>query len=253
MKSELKSLNVVAAMLLALVMGGCAQTHYSDGTKAGYCIGASCMVKALMPAAALDAGRNPNGDFVRPSSDKLKLGQSTYGQVVELLGNPSKSRTEANPDGTKLKIITYSYVPAKGGETSGSGVLAERELSYFFLIPIGGDGGFTSSYTSNRYKLVGQQLSSSFKSDNTNFDETKIAGIVKGQSTQAEVIQLFGEPSASFIAPMVKDASGEVEAIEYRYQAATSSDSKAFSKVLRVAFDDRGLASDIKYTSSDNK
>lgn len=255
MKSVLKSLIVVAALFLAFAMGGCAQTHYSDGTKAGYCIGAPCLVQALMPAAALDVGRNPNGDFVRPSPDKLKLGQSTYGQVVELMGNPSKSRSEANSDGTKVKIITYSYVPAKGGATLESGVLPVRELSYFFLIPIGGDGGFTSSYTSNRYKLVGQQLSSSFKSDNSNFDETKMSGIVKGRTTQAEVIQLLGMPSASFIAPMVKEASGEVEAIEYNYQVArgaTSSDAKAFSKALRIAFDDKGLASDIRYTSSGN-
>lgn len=229
---------------------GCAQTHYSDGTKAGYCIGAACLVKAVMPAAALNMGRNPNGDYVRPGPDTLKLGQSNYSQVVELMGTPSKVRKEAKSAGNKVQIITYFYGAQTGGEPLESGVRPERELSYYFLIPPGGDGGFTSAYTSNRYKLVGQQFTSSFKSDNSNFDETKISGIIKGKTTQAEVIQLLGRPSASFIAPMVNEAS--TEAIEYRYQTTPgSADAKFFLKALRIEFDDKGLASNVDYTSSD--
>lgn len=240
MKSVLKSLIVVAAFFLAFAMGGCAQTHYSDGTKAGYCIGAPCLVQALMPAAALDVGRNPNGDFVRPSSDKLKLGQSTYGQVISLMGQPTKV-SEVKLNGKTVQIITYFY-SASEGEPLEAGVIPARGLSYFFIA----DSIFTGSNP-----LVGQQYYSSFKSDNSNFDETKISGIRKGQSTQAEVIQLLGMPSASFIAPMVDKPSDE--AIEYRYQTTRSETSKLLSKVLRIAFDDKGFASDVEYTSSGNK
>lgn len=253
MESVSKRLIVISTLFLAASLAGCAQTHYSDGTKAGYCIGASCLVQAIMPDAALDVGRNPNGDFVRPSLDTFKLGQATYGQVVDKMGNPTTYRTEANPDGTKLKIITYSYVSANGKDGLNSAVPPVRELVFYFLIPIGGDGGFTSAYTSNRYKLVGQKFTSTFKSDSANYDDTKMSGIVKGKSNLAEVVQVLGNPSASFVTPMVKEASGEIEAIEYT-RADTSSDAEAGNnKTLRIAFDDKGLASDIEYTSSDNK
>jgi len=252
MESGSKRLIVIPTLLLAASLAGCAQTHYSDGTKAGYCIGASCLVKAIMPAAAMDVGRNPNGDFVRPSLDAFKLGQATYGQVVDKMGNPTSIRTEPNPDGTKLKIITYSYVAANAKDALNSAVPPARELAMYFLIPIGGDGGFTSAYTSNRYKLVGQKFSSTFPSDDANYDDTKISGIVKGKSNLAEVVQVLGNPSAAFVTPMVKDASGEIEAIEYT-SAGTSGEAGVGSKTLRIAFDDKGLASDIGYTSSDKK
>jgi hypothetical protein len=240
MKSVLKSLIIVGGLFLAFAMGGCAQTHYSDGTKAGYCIGASCLVKAVLPAAALDVGRNPNGDFVRPSQDALKFGQSTYGQVISLMGQPTKV-SEAKLNGKTVKIITYFY-SATGGEPLEAGVIPARGLSYFFI---------ADSFFNNSDPLVGQQYYSSFKSDNSNFDETKISSILKGKSTQAEVIQQLGTPSASFIAPMVDKPFAE--AIEYRYQATRGETSKLFSKVLRIAFDDKGIASDVEYTSSGNK
>lgn len=256
MKNISKRFTGVPALFLVASIAGCAQTHYSDGTKAGYCIGAPCLIQAIMPAAALDVGRNPNGDFVRPSRDKIKLGQATYGQVVDLMGNPSTFRTEVNPDGTKLKIITYSYVAPKGKDALVSDVPPARELTFYFLIPVGGDGGFTSSYTSNRYMLVGQKFSSTVQSDNANYDETKISGIVKGKSTQAEVVQLLGVPSASFVAPMLKGGAGEITAIEYNYakaRAGISSDANINNKPLRIAFDEKGIASDIEYTSLGNK
>jgi hypothetical protein len=53
---------------------------------------------------------------------------------------------------------------------------------------------------------------------------------------------------------MIKETSGE--AIGYTYQAVRGglfSGIKSFIKVLRISFDDKGLVSDIEYTSSDNK
>jgi hypothetical protein len=71
---------------------------------------------------------------------------------------------------------------------------------------------------------------------------------------RADAIKLLGEPTATFIPPMVKETSGE--AIGYTYQAVRGglfSGIKNSVKILRISFDDKGFVSDIDYTSSDNK
>jgi outer membrane protein assembly factor BamE (lipoprotein component of BamABCDE complex) len=102
--------------------------------------------------------------------------------------------------------------------------------------------------------LVGKEFTSSFKSDNSNFDETKIESIIKGKTTRSEVIQLFGKPSSSFIAPMVKETSGE--AIGYVYNTTSGGVFSGFmftSIILKISFDDSNVVSDIDYVVSSNK
>ena len=102
--------------------------------------------------------------------------------------------------------------------------------------------------------VVGQEFLSSFKVDNSNFDETKISTITKGKTTRLEVVQFLGRPSASFIAPMVKETSGE--AIGYGYQTTRGSafsGFKFFNKTLRITFDDKDRVLDIEYASSGSK
>ena len=140
-------------------------------------------------------------------------------------------------NGKTVKGITYAYA-SKGGEPLEADVIPARALSYYFY----------------NDTLVGQEFISSFKSDNSNFDDKRVESIKKGQTTRAEVIKLLGEPTATFIPPMVKETSGE--AIGYAYQATRGglfSGLKSFVKVLRISFDEKGLVSDIDYTSSDNK
>ena len=175
-------------------------------------------------------------DFVRPSSGAFKLGQTTYSQIIQQMGEPEKVG-DVLKNGKNMKTITYVYA-ATAGEPLEEGVIPARALGYYF----------------HNDTLVGQSFISSFKSDNTNFDDTKIGGISKGKTTRSEVIQLLGRPSAAYITPMVKEASGE--AIGYGYQTTRGSafsGFKFFNKVLRISFDARGLVSDIEYSSSGNK
>lgn len=241
-----KSFNVVGALFLVFAMGGCAQTHYSDGTNAGYCIGLSCPVMALMPAAALTVGDNPNRDFLLPNS--LKLGKSTWADVAK-----SNSWPPLTKDGRlKIKddtVIFITYVHAGTSvEPSELGVIPSHAVTYYFLHK---PNPRPNDILNSDDILIGQQYSSSYKSDSTNFDETKVSSVIKGKSTKADVVKLLGMPSGSFTAPMV-------EALEYRYstiRVGTSGDSKlnSFTKSLRIAFNDEGLASNIVYTPSDNK
>lgn len=175
-------------------------------------------------------------DFVRPGEGAFKLGKTSYAQVVQQLGEPSKVG-EVLRNERQVKSISYSYA-STGGEPLEGGVIPARALAYFFY----------------NDTLVGQEFISSFKSDNSNFDETKIAAVRKGQTTRAETIQLMGKPSAAYVPPMVKETAGE--AIGYAYVATRGgvfSGFRIFAKVLKISFDDRDLVSDVEYASSGNK
>ena len=175
-------------------------------------------------------------DFVRTDSADLKLGQSTYPQVIAKLGAP-RSTGELLKNGETIKTITYAYA-SKGGEPLQAGVTPARAMAYYF----------------HRDVLVGQEFLSSFKSDSSDFDETRIAGIEKAKATRAEVIKVLGGPTAFFIRPMVKDTTGE--AIGYTYAATSGgvfSGLKFYRKTLRITFDGSDRVLDIDYSTSGTK
>jgi hypothetical protein len=191
----------------------------------------ACLV-SLLSALVGCAGR----DFVRPSPQDFTLGKTAYSQVIQRMGEPRRA-SDILKNGKNVKAITYVYA-SKGSEALEADVTPARALTYFFYADT----------------LVGQEFVSSFKSDNSNFDDKLVPSIRKGQSTRSDVITLMGEPTAMFIVPMVKETSGE--AIGYTYQAVRGglfSGIKNSVKSLRISFDDKGVVSDIEYTSSDNK
>ena len=172
-------------------------------------------------------------DFTRPNSETFKLGETTSSQVIQQMGEPRKTG-EALKNGKNVRTTTYVYA-ATGGEPLEEGVIPARAMSFYFY----------------NETLVGQEFLSSFKSDNSNFDDSKISGIIKGKTTRAEVIQLLGKPTATFILPMVKETAGE--AIGYTYQTTRGgafSGFKFYNKVLRITFDSGDKVLDIDYASS---
>jgi hypothetical protein len=183
---------------------------------------------AVTLSLAACAGRN----FVRPSDDAFKLGQTTYADLVQKLGEPRRQATMLR-NGKSVQIASYSYA-TNFDEPLESGVVPARAMSYYFA-----DG-----------LLVGQEFVSSFKSDNTDFDATKVSDIVKGTTARSEVIRLLGKPAGSYIFPVVKESAGP--AIGYAYSATFRGplSVKFTRKVLRVSFDAADRVSDVEYTSS---
>jgi len=175
-------------------------------------------------------------DFVRPSEEAFKLGKTSYSQVVQQLGAPRREGTLLKND-KLLKSTSYSYAAA-GGEPLEAGVIPARAMTYYFL----------------NDTLVGQEFVSSFKSDGSDFDDTKIAAIAKGRTTRAEVIQLLGRSSGSYISPMVKATSGE--AVGYTYittKGGAFTGFRFFRKSLLISFNESDQVSDIEFSSSGNK
>ncbi len=187
---------------------------------------------SLFSALAGCAGRN----FVRPTPEAIKLGRTTYPQVIQQMGEPKKVG-EVLKNGCKIKTISYAYA-ASVGEPLEEGVIPARALTYYFY----------------NDAVVGQEFISSFKSDSTNFDDNKIGSIVKGKTSRAEVIQLLGNPFASFIPPMVKETPRE--AVGYSYvttRGGPFTGFKIFRKTLKITFDEKDQVSDVDYSSSGDR
>jgi hypothetical protein len=182
-------------------------------------------------AATLSACAGKN--FVRPDAAELRVGQSSYAQVLAKMGDP-RNTGEVLTNGEKVKTITYVYA-STGGEPLEADVIPARAQSFYF----------------HNDKLVGQQFLSSFKADHSNFDDTKVTAIEKGKTTRAEVLQALGRPSATFVSPMVKETVGE--AVGYGYQTTRGgafSGFKFYHKALRVTFDAADRVLDVEYVTS---
>jgi hypothetical protein len=172
-------------------------------------------------------------NFVRPDPDTFTLGRTTYAQVVQKMGEP-RNVGSGLKNGKQVKTITYAFASVTG-QPAEAGVHPARALGYFFY----------------HDTLVGQEFISSYMSDSSNFDETKVEQIKKGRSTRADVIALMGKPTATFIAPVVKETSGE--AYGYTYQTLRGNAFTGFKhylKVLRISFDDKGVVSHVDYEST---
>jgi hypothetical protein len=187
----------------------------------------------LASTALVLAGCTAGRDFVRPASETLNLGQTTYSQVTQQLGEP-RAIGNLHKNEKNIKTISYAYA-ASMDEPLEYGVIPARSNQYFFLDDV----------------LVGHQFLSSFKSDNSYFDESKIETIQKGKTSRAEVIQLLGPPTGFYVSPMVKSTAGV--AIGYGYIAARRgpySSARFARKSLLVSFDAKDLVSDTEFSSA---
>lgn len=170
--------------------------------------------------------------FVRPQPEALVLGRTTHVEVFRQLGEPYQ-RGMSLKEGQTVMSISYAYSTATG--TSGfGGVEPARAMQFHFVKDV----------------LVGYEFTSSYKEDLTDFDDSKIAQIKKGQTTRAEVEQLLGRPEGIYAYPMIKNTSER--ALVYLYiQTRTALFSvKVNVKKLLVAFDRDEVVTDVEFTTS---
>ena len=126
----------------------------------------------------------------RVSNDTIVLGQTTLPQVKEMLGKPMQSTTETIND-YEIKSLLYGYsglLYTSGDGKDGKKVAPERKQNFYFHNDV----------------LVGQVFTSSWKEDSTAFDTDKVKSIKEGVSTRKDVETLFGQPTGSFLFPIVE-------------------------------------------------
>lgn len=181
------------------------------------------------------AGCSTGRQFVRSDTVNLRVGESSYSQVIAKMGEPYKS-SEGVKNSVKIKSLVYAFSENKPLNVVSLGYEPQRFINFLF------DGD----------TLVGQQFVSSFKEDSTNFDENKIAGFIKAKTTRSDIISILGNPSGNYIKPMINDTSRE--AIGYKYityiPPAAFQPSKTYTKTLTISFDDNDRVLNIDYSSS---
>jgi len=170
-------------------------------------------------------------DSVRPAPGSIALGRTTYEEIVRRYGRPAIEGSAPNTNG-KLTTLTYR-VTQVGARVPDDGIIPQRTIRFHLL-----DG-----------VLVGYAWTSSFLVDSTDFDERKIVELKKGQTTRAEVVALFGEPTGEYVHPLVVPP-GEIGLV-YLYQQTWAPRmplmTSTSSKSLVVTLDGNGIVTDVKF------
>jgi len=174
-------------------------------------------------------------DFVRPDTDFLKNGQTTYAQVIARMGAPRREGSVVKNERT-IKTASYAYA-ATGGKPLHEGVTPARAMGFYFYDDT----------------LVGHEFISSWAEDNSDFDESKVKDIVKGKTTRAELAQLLGKPAGHYIHPLIKPATGDAAVYAFAETSGSVFNLKFFRKVLVVTFDTAGVVADVDYSSSGSR
>jgi hypothetical protein len=169
-------------------------------------------------------------DFVRPSTDDLKLGKTTYKEVLTRMGPPRQEGSVLKNEKT-VRTATYAYATT-GGAPARPGVTPARAQSFYFHDDV----------------LVGHEFISSFAEDHSDFDESKVPGIVKGRTTRAQLQQLLGRPSGAQIYPLIKSGQGEAATYTYAQMTGSVFTAKFYRKVLVVTFEG-DVVTEVEYTS----
>jgi hypothetical protein len=193
------------------------------------------MLKRIAALAALVVLAGCAGtDFVRPGTDDLKLGKTTYKDVLAKMGAPRQEGAVLKNE-KNVRSASYAYANT-GGSPARPGVTPARAQNFYFYEDV----------------LVGHEFVSSFAEDQSDFDESRVQGIVKGRTTRAQLAQLMGKaPSGAHVYPMIKSQKGE--AAIYLYSQVTGSvfSMKFYRKLLTVTFEG-DVVSDVEFTSQGN-
>ncbi len=185
---------------------------------------------SLISLYACSAGR----EFVKPDSDSLVIGQTTYNEIHERFGKPFQEGSSMIND-LMVKSILYTYSTISE-EALYEGVTPARAMVFQF---------------SNNV-LIGHVFNSSFKSDNTDFDETKLTSIKKGETSKNKVIEIMGKPNSINVVP---DKGKQVTTYGYSYSHVKGSafNLKQYQKMAAITFDDNDIVSVVLFTTTGQK
>lgn len=174
-------------------------------------------------------------DFVRPAEGVLVVGKSTQADVTAKMGSPYQTG-DLTKNEKQLKVVQYAYA-STGGESAYPEVTPARVMAFTFY----------------NDKLTSQEFISSFKQDSTDFDGSKVPSIVKGKSTTAEVVALFGKPTGEAIYPVIKGMDDRAYIYSYSQAKGSAFNMKFYQKSLAVSFNSAGVVTDVDFVSSGDR
>jgi hypothetical protein len=181
----------------------------------------------LLVALGGCAGR----DFSRPPADSVVLGQTTEREIRSRFGDPYRQGSVLR-NGEAIKTVTYAY--AAGAGSLAGGLTPSRGLGFYFWNDV----------------LVGNEFTSSFEEDRTDFDVAKVVQIRKGETTEAAVTALLGPAPGGYIHPMIADKTGRALVYLYTQTRGSSFSLKHYQQLLVVTIGANGVVSDVQLTTA---
>ena len=169
-------------------------------------------------------------DFHRPAPAALSLGEMTKSQAMALYGEPWQSGSQI-ANGQSIEKIVYGY--SGSGDPLVSGVTPARTLDLYFHNQI----------------LVGYLFASTFKSDHTDFDQSRVGLVEEGDSC-SKVSELFGPSPGKAIYPMANERNLTVLMYTYPQTKGKMFGFDFYLKSLSVECDKNEIIIDIIYSES---
>ena len=171
-------------------------------------------------------------DFIRPQSDSLNLGSTTYDQIITNHGEPRRTGNLTR-SGIPLKTITYSYAVAVPFTTK----LSSKAMVFVF----------------DNNVLVSYDYASSFEDDKelANYDDEKVKKITNGDKKD-KVISILGRPGGEAIYPVVATKGNSIFIYSFidTYRIPFVPTARVSRKTLTISFDSNGSVVEITSTES---
>ena len=181
------------------------------------------LVGIVLAACAGCAGAR---EFVRPQPQEVALGRTTVADIVARFGSPGE-RGRTTKDGVDVVSLSYSQADA-AARSSAAGVPAARAVAFYFV----------------RDALVGYEAISTFASDSSDFDDTRVSDIRRGSTTEAELGSLVGRPSGMYIHPLAPAPGERVLAYSYAQKRGARPLAR---KQLLITLDAQGIVRDVQF------
>ncbi len=173
--------------------------------------------------------------FSCPDPGSVKLNASTRDEIEKAHPYGSQSGSLSR-NGESVEMITYTQTSVRKSLAVAKKVTPARAVTFYFLDDI----------------LVGHEFVSSFKEDHTDFDDTKVSDIKKGETTIEDVEELLGKACGQHVYPLV--SSDAERALVYGYsQVKGTFRLKTYTKILLVTFDSSGVVMDVTLQASGEK
>lgn len=193
------------------------------------------LLTATVALAALAVTGCAGTNFQRLTADNFIPGQDSSETIKSKLGKPYQEGVITKND-KQLKTMSYAYA-STSGKAAYKGVTATRSQGFYFFDD----------------KLVGHEFTSSWAEDSTDFDESKLSAIKKGETTISEAIELLGQPGGEYIYPMTPTANEKAKIYTYNQAKGSAFNMKFFLKTLLLTYNEAGVVTNVEYTEQGNK
>jgi hypothetical protein len=170
-------------------------------------------------------------DFTRPPADTLTLGKTTEQEIRQRFGDPYRQGTVVR-NGETMKSLSYGY--ASGAASLAGGITPSRGMGFYLW----------------HDTLVGHEFTSSFDTDTTDFDATKVPQIRKGETTESGVTTLLGSPHGTYIYPMIPDKAARGLIYLYAQTRGSAFSLKFYQQLLVVTIGPTGVVTEVQLTAS---